>query len=146
MSAFKQPLNAIISTPGANGFCYLLDSTRWSASIAGTLQPTSSLSSPGTDADWMTLRRFVGSVLPVGQPVTARFYTLAAGAWVHQAALDTTCPAGVSTALTFYPGTYGANDGQIAFQAGATPPTSLTGTGTVADISITRLPFPKNPR
>ena len=138
MSAFKQPLNATISTPGANGFAYLLDSTRWSASIAGTLQPTSSLSSPGTDSDWMTLRRCVGSILPVGQAVTAKFYTLAGGAWVHQTALDTTCPSGVSTPVTFYPGTYGANDGMIATQAGAIPPTSLSGTATVADVSVTQ--------
>jgi hypothetical protein len=133
---FVQPLNASVGTPAGTGFAYLLDSTRWQSSIAGTLQPTASLSSPGSDRGQMTLRRCVGSIEPIGQAVTALCYTLSgAGAWVHQAALDVTCPAGQSTAVMLYPGDFGAVDGMIAVQAGVTPPTSIAAIATVADIS-----------
>ena len=133
--SFIQPLNANIATPQANGFAYLLDSTRWGGSISGTLQPSASLSSPGGDTGWMTMRQLVGSVNPVAQAVTLKFYTLSAGAWVHQTALDVSCPAGQPTAIEFSPAAYGATDGMVAMQAGATAPTSISGIGTVSDVS-----------
>ena len=133
-----QPLNATVATPAAQGFAYLLDSTRWGQSIAGTLQPSTSLSSPGTDRDWMTDRWVQGGIQPIGQAVTLLCYTLSpAGAWVHQAALDQTCPAGQVTAFSFAPDTYGAVDGMVAVQAGAVPPTSIGGLGTVSDSAAT---------
>ena len=133
-----QPLNATVATPAAYGFAYLLDSTRWGQSIAGTLQPSTSLSSPGTDRDWMTDRWVQGGIQPIGQAVTLLCYTLSpAGAWVHQAALDQTCPAGQVTAFSFAPDTYGAVDGMVAVQAGAVPPTSIGGLGTVSDSAAT---------
>jgi hypothetical protein len=130
-----QPLNATIATPAANGFAYLLDSTRWGQSIAGTLQPSTCLSSPGTDTGWMTMRQIVGSINPVGQAVTLKFYILSAGAWVHQTALDVTAPAGQPTAIEFSPAAYGSADGMVAMQAGNTPPTSISGSATISDVS-----------
>ena len=130
-----QPLNATVATPAAHGFAYLLDSTRWGQSIAGTLQPTATLSTPGTDRDWMTMRQIVGSVHPVAQAVTLKFYTLSAGAWVHQTALDVACPAGQPTAIEFSPAAYGSADGMVAMQAGATAPSSISGSATISDVS-----------
>ena len=130
-----QPLNATVATPAAQGFAYLLDSTRWGQSIAGILQPSASLSSPGTDRGWMTMRQIVGSINPVAQAVTLKFYTLSAGAWVHQTALDVSCPAGQPTAIEFSPAAYGSADGMVAMQAGGTAPSSIAGSATISDVS-----------
>jgi hypothetical protein len=82
----------------------------------------------------MTAKRLIGSVEPVGHPVTMLFYTLsAAGEWVHQSDRDVACPAGVSTDINFAPSDFGATDCLVALLAGGAAPSGISGAGYVTD-------------